>query len=84
MKRSATTWMTRPARHEHDAFGCARALAHQDEAGDGYGCVLRDRLLAQRSVMDSAEPGELLAEKPDRMLFERQPGRHVIFDDVLA
>ena len=71
-------------RHEDNAFCRSRPLPDQHEAGDGDHRVLADLIAAKLGIALGAERGEAFAEKTHRMLFQRQPGRHVIFHDVLA
>ncbi len=78
--------------HEHDPFGGSRPLPHQHQAGDGDPLPIpsplagedREGVVAQSCVADGAERAEAIAEKTHWMVLERQSGRHVILDDLLA
>ena len=71
-------------RHEDHAFRRTRPLPHQDETGDGDHRILPQAVAAQLRVAHDAARREPVAEETHRMLFQRQPGGHVIFHDVLA
>ena len=71
-------------RHEYDALRGPWALAYQNQACDCDDRILCQSLVAKLRVADCAERCKSFAEEVNRMLFQRQSGRHIILNDVLA
>ena len=69
---------------EYDAFRRTRALPYQHQAGNGDKRILRKFLAAQFGITDSAKRVETVAEKPDGMRLQRQPGGDLVLDDVFG
>ena len=68
--------------HEDDAFGGARTLAHQHEAGDGDARAAFH--LIKRVAAFGAAGVEALAHKGDRMGLQRKGKPPIIFDHMRA